>query len=106
MTLKISVLFNSFATVFVMVINFIFKIYLAKHFSQINLVAYYTIMDMFSLATRIFSGYKDSLITIFYQHDNKYKTKVLELFSTMFVYVIALISLIIIPILTNYYLSR
>jgi O-antigen/teichoic acid export membrane protein len=86
-----------------MIINFAFKVYLAKHFSQLNLVAYYTIFDMFALVTRFFSGYKDALITIYYNHIDK--KKILELFTTLFIYVIVIIALLAIPAGTILYLE-
>jgi O-antigen/teichoic acid export membrane protein len=87
----------------VMALNFGFKIYLAKHFSQINLITYYTILDMFTLITRIFAGYKDALTTTFYTSVKK--LHVLRLFTTLFIYVVSFIALIIIPLGVVFYLE-
>jgi len=100
---KFAILLNSSVTMLIMVVNFIFKIYLTKHFSQLNLVAYYTALDMFSLITRVFIGYKDALITLYYKSGQQ--EKILKLFSTLFGYVISFVSFVIIPIGVIYYLE-
>lgn len=100
--LKFAVLLNSSVTMIIMIINFAFKIFLAKHFSQFNLVAYYTIIDMFSLLTRVFAGYKDALVTLYFKSEDK--TKILQLFTTLFSYVVLFIAFVMIPFVVNFYL--
>ncbi len=100
--LKSSILLNSSVTMLIMIINFAFKVYLAKHFSQLNLVAYYTILDMFALITRGFIGYKDALTTMYHEHTQQ--MDIVRLFSMLFFSLIFFIALVIIPIGTNYYI--
>ncbi len=100
--LKFALLLNSSVTIVIMVVNFAFKIFLAKHFSQFNLVAYYTIIDSFSLLTRVFAGYKDALVTLYFKSEDK--TKILQLFTTLFSYIVLVIAFMIIPLIANFYL--
>jgi len=100
--LKLSIILNSSVTMLIMVLNFGFKIYLAKEFSEENLVIYYTIVDIFSIIGRVFIGYKDALTTIYNQ--TTYKIKILRTWSVFFIWVILISSLIIIPLAFNFYL--
>jgi len=100
--LKFSILLNSSVTMFIMILNFAFKIYLAREFSQENLVFYYTIIDIFSIIGRIFIGYKDALTTIYNKTD--YKFKILRTWSVFFIWVIIMASFVIIPLVYNFYL--
>jgi O-antigen/teichoic acid export membrane protein len=58
---------------------------------------------MFALLTRVFAGYKDALITVYNQYENK--VKILQLFTSLFVYVIVAIAFVVIPLGTMYYLK-
>ncbi len=100
--LKQSILLNSLVTFVILIINFGFKIYLAREFSQENLVIYYTITDIFSIIGRVFIGYKDALTTIYNQ--TLYKLKILKTWAVFFTWVISLASFIIIPLIFNFYL--
>jgi len=100
--LKFSIILNSSITMIIMILNFIFKIYLSREFSQENLVIYYTIIDIFSIISRIFIGYKDALTTIYNQ--TNHKLKILRTWTVFFVTVIMISSFIIIPLSFNYYL--
>jgi len=100
--LRKSILLNSSVTFLIMILNFSFKIYLAKEFSQENLVIYYTIIDAFSIITRVFVGYKDALTTIYNQ--TEYKFKIMKTWTVFFIWIIVVSALLIIPLLFNYYL--
>jgi O-antigen/teichoic acid export membrane protein len=100
--LKLSIILNSSVTMLIIVLNFGFKIYLAKEFSQENLVIYYTITDIFSIIGRVFIGYKDALTTIYNQ--TKHKLKILRTWSVFFIWVVLFSSFIIIPLSFNFYL--
>jgi len=100
--LKFSILLNSSITFLIMILNFSFKIYLAKEFSQENLVVYYTIIDAFSIITRVFVGYKDALTTIYNQIE--YKFKIMQTWTVFFTWIIVVSALLIIPLIFNYYL--
>ena len=100
--LKKSILLNSSVTFLILILNFLFKIYLAREFSQTNLVIYYTITDIFSIIGRIFVGYKDALTTIYNQ--TKYKFKIMRTWTVFFIWVMLISSLVIIPMTFNLYL--
>lgn len=55
----------STVTVFVMVVNFIFKIYLSHHIDKENLAVFYTFMDVVGIVLMLFSGFRDSLVKAF-----------------------------------------
>lgn len=100
--LKFTLLLNSSVTFSILIINFLFKIYLAREFSQENLVMYYTITDILSLIVRIFIGYKDALTTIY--NNTKYKLKIMRTFTVSFIWIILIVSFLILPLITNFYL--
>jgi len=100
--LKSSILLNSLVTMIMMAVNFAFKIYLAREFSQENLVVYYTITDVFSVIGRVFVGYKDALTTLY--HQTRHKLKVLRTWSVFFTWMIAGVSFLVIPLVFNFYL--
>jgi O-antigen/teichoic acid export membrane protein len=58
---------------------------------------------MFALVTRVFAGYKDALITVYNQHRDK--MKILQLFTSLFIYVVGSIAFVIIPLGTIYYIE-
>jgi O-antigen/teichoic acid export membrane protein len=59
----------SFVTIFVMGLNFLFKIYLSYHIDKKNLGLFYTFMDLVSIGIMLFSGYKDSLVKAYDEAD-------------------------------------
>jgi len=87
---------------FIMVLNFGFKIYLAREFPQEDLVVYYTITDVFSVIGRIFVGYKDALTTLYNQ--TFHKLKILRTWSVFFFWVIVLFGLVVIPAVFHLYI--
>jgi O-antigen/teichoic acid export membrane protein len=100
--LKFAILFNSGMTFLILIINFLFKIYLAKEFSKENLVVYYSIMDIFSIIGRFFIGYKDALTTLYHQKNEK--KSVMELYATFLFLVVFIIAFLFLPILSSFYL--
>ena len=102
--LKFSILLNSSTTMIIMILNFTFKIYLAREFPKESLIIYYTITDVFSLILRFFVGYKDALTTIYNQ--TKEQLKVIRLFSIFFLLVIIIIAFILLPLISNFYLPQ
>ena len=100
--LRFSIILNSSVTFLIILINFGFKIYLTREFSQENLVVYYTITDIFSILTRVFIGYKDALTTIF--NSTKHKLKILKTWTVFFIWAIGISSFLVIPLIYNYYL--
>ncbi len=100
--LKSSIILSSSVTFIILIVNFVFKIYLAREFSQENLVIYYTIIDIFSIIGRVFVGYKDALTTIYNQ--TKYKFKIMRTWTVFFVWIVGVSAFIIIPLVYNIYL--
>ncbi len=52
-------------TIAVIIINFGFKIYLSYHISKEDIGLFYTSIDIVSVASLFFTGYKDSMIKVF-----------------------------------------
>ncbi len=52
-------------TIVVVAINFGFKIYLSYHISKESIGVFYTLLDLVSLMTLFFTGYKDSMIKLY-----------------------------------------
>jgi O-antigen/teichoic acid export membrane protein len=99
---KFSIYLNSLVTIIILILNFVFKIYLAREFSQENLVIYYTITDIISLILRVFIGNKDALITIYNQ--TEYKLEIIRTFTVFYLLIILIVALLILPLVTNFYL--
>jgi len=102
--LKFSILLNSSTTLIIMILNFTFKIYLAKEFSKESLIIYYTIIDIFSLILRFFVGYKDALTTLYNQ--TKEPLNVMKLFTLFLMWVVIIIAFILLPLVTEFYLPQ
>jgi len=100
--LKFSILLNSLTTLFIMILNFGFKIYLAKEFPKESLIIYYTIIDVFSLISRFFVGYKDALTTLY--NESKEKLKIMKLFTVFLMWIVVIVAFIILPVVTSIYL--
>jgi O-antigen/teichoic acid export membrane protein len=99
-----SVILNSSVTFVVLCLNFGLKIYLAQQFSPENLIIYYTILDIFSIITRFFDGYKDAIITTYSK--TKHKLKMLKTCWVFFMWMVLIISFIVIPLVLNFYLVQ
>jgi hypothetical protein len=96
--LKISLLLNSSVTLLAILINFIFKIYLTRKFPSNELVVYYTIIDIVTLAMRFFIGFKDALVTTYNKIIDTYnKIRFLNIFTILFTIFIAFVGFCIIP---------
>ena len=102
--LKFSILLNSSTTMLIMIISFVFKIYLAREFPKESLIIYYTIIDVFSLISRFFVGYKDALTTLYNQKKEKFK--VMKLFSVFLLWIVVIIAFVVLPVVTNFYLPQ
>jgi len=102
--LKFSILLNSSTTLIIMILNFAFKIYLAKEFPKESLIIYYTITDVFSLILRFFVGYKDALTTLYSQ--TKEPLKVMKLFTLFLMWIVIIIALVLLPLVTELYLPQ
>jgi len=51
-------------TMAVIIVNFGFKIFLSYHIAKADIGLFYTLIDMISVASLVFSGYKDSMIKV------------------------------------------
>ena len=60
---------SSMITLFVMGINFLFKIYLSYHISKEEIGLFWTFLDLISIGIMLFSGFKDSLIRAYDKKD-------------------------------------
>ena len=60
--MKKLLLSSSLITIFVMGLNFLFKIFLSYKITKDEIGIFYTFMDMISIGIMFFSGFKDSLI--------------------------------------------
>ncbi len=60
--MKRLLLSSSFINIFIMSLNFIFKIFLSHKIDKESLGLFYTFMDLIALGMIFFSGFKDSLI--------------------------------------------
>ena len=60
--MKKLLLSSSLITIFVMGLNFVFKIFLSYKITKDEIGIFYTFMDMISIGIMFFSGFKDSLI--------------------------------------------
>jgi O-antigen/teichoic acid export membrane protein len=85
-----------------MLISFGFKIFLTNIYTKTDLVIYYTIIDTLLIISRVFIGYKDALTTLFHKNENQ--INILRLFTVFLIYVVLIVSFLIIPVVTNYYL--
>ena len=69
--LKFNIAFSSAASLVGILVNFGFKVYLARFIGKQELVTYYLVMDLILLASYLIVGYKDVFVQQITQQENK-----------------------------------
>ncbi len=84
-----------FLTVIVIIVNFGFKIYLSYHISKEQIGLFYTSIDIVSVASLLFAGYKDSMIKVFADENfNKVKNYIFRQYILMVVFLVPVLYLV------------
>ncbi len=101
--IKKAIITNSSLMLAGLILNFLFRIYLAHHISKSDLVIYYTLLDTVTLITMIFVGFKDTLNKTFYHCKNKENQ--IYTYNTLVFIAIFIAQVIVLPIVYFEYLS-
>ncbi len=101
--LKFNIAFSSAMTFAGILLNFGFKIYLARFMEKQELVIFYLVMDLILLVTYLFVGYKDVFVQQLNNQENK--SAIFALSNWFLTACMIPIVFLFIPIANNFYLE-